>query len=574
MAKKAQKSVDTSLLAILRSLPPDKKAEQVKKLRYKSQTDLWFFLTQILFPRRKFSEKVHRPMCELFVKKNPDIPIDTEHPENLDKLDPIKQRLLLAPRNSFKTTIDVADIIQWIITYPNIAILILSGAESLAVKIVHEVRAQFISNELLRELFPEYCLAEDDKVEKETYRHEARTEIIKEPTIETSTVRSVKASSHYHVIKGDDVIHEINSRTIEQIKQAQEAIEATSYLLNPGGYFDFVGTRYHAQDAYGRLIELKEKAEADGDAPETKTLILPAWVIKEGRELKNNPDTGWPIVKEDDVEILFPERLSFKELIKRYRRDPYQFSCQQLQNPHVRQEKRFDLDTLKAHAIPHTQLPEAYTTYIQWDLAGPSKRKHNDRCVGVAGRINDKGQLFVVDIVAGRWDSYQQAAMIVEFAQQHRPQTIFIEDAQGARHLEPTIVPIALKLNVQVPIKWLPASRAHGAKFWRISTLEASIRDDRVFFLGSLPILEDAFSELVDWPHGTHDDIPDALAQMVRNTLNMDVGSTTPQQTNPDTAKLMWNMLFGNTGVMAPTQEQTESFHDCGPLGYGLNGGA
>src|SRR6185437_4225517 len=128
------KAHDTSLLTLLRSLPPDKKAEQINLLRRKCQTDLWFFLTQILFPRRKFSEKVHRPMCELFVKKNPNLLIDTEHPDNLDKLDPVKQRLLLAPRNSFKTTIDVADIIQWIITYPNLAILILSGAENLAIK--------------------------------------------------------------------------------------------------------------------------------------------------------------------------------------------------------------------------------------------------------------------------------------------------------------------------------------------------------------------------------------------------------------------------------------------------------
>src|SRR5882762_6911765 len=83
--------------------------EELAKLRYRARTDLYWLAKDIL-GMDALNERVHRPICETFVQKKPGKPL-WEQSE-------IKERLILAPRGHFKTSLDEADIIQWILLDP------------------------------------------------------------------------------------------------------------------------------------------------------------------------------------------------------------------------------------------------------------------------------------------------------------------------------------------------------------------------------------------------------------------------------------------------------------------------
>lgn len=108
-------------------------------------------LAHILYPPPEsyWSELVHRPICDFFVKKDPS--------KTIGQQDDRKQRLLLDPRNHFKTTMDIVDMVQWILCFPDIRILIASGTRDNAIKMLRAVKSHFQYNQGLRFFFPELC---------------------------------------------------------------------------------------------------------------------------------------------------------------------------------------------------------------------------------------------------------------------------------------------------------------------------------------------------------------------------------------------------------------------------------
>jgi len=63
-------------------------------------------------------------------------------------------RLLLAPRSHFKTTINLCDIIQWMLAFRDITMVLFSGTEQLTARMVDEVKEHFLMNGDFREMFP------------------------------------------------------------------------------------------------------------------------------------------------------------------------------------------------------------------------------------------------------------------------------------------------------------------------------------------------------------------------------------------------------------------------------------
>jgi hypothetical protein len=272
--------------------------EQRALLRRKAQTDLYFLAKEVL-GYKDLVPHVHQQICDTYVKKDPDI-----HWRDLSE---VKTRMVLAPRGIFKTTIDLADIVQWIICYPEIRILLLTGTQDLAWRMVGEVKRHFQTNELLRELFPEHCPPKDKKWgSDDELTTPARTKVFREPTLSSSTLDSVKAGVHVEVLAVDDAVNEVNSTTPAQCLKTIDAFDALSYVLEPGGYIAVNGTRYKPWDLYGRLLdrdkELRVRIAAqdpddeDGEVANFRYTIFPAWYVKPGRTLAKD-ENGVPIVK-------------------------------------------------------------------------------------------------------------------------------------------------------------------------------------------------------------------------------------------------------------------------------------
>lgn len=274
----------------------DAQIQRLKELRRRGRTDLFWLSTKVL--GYDFVERVHGPVCDLFVHKDPKKPFAQQ--------DTIKQRLLLDPRGHFKTTVDVCDTVQWILNFPDVRILIMTGTLELAERMLYEVQHHFTSNPQMRLLYPEFCAPPGQKIgnTSEMTTPARKLQHLREPTVTISTIDSVKAGSHYDIIKCDDLVHENNIGTKEQIEKTIQAFHYTTPLLEPYGYRDVIGTRYDYSDLYGSILDGLDMSKAtpipfgfrleDGD---WKVQVRQVWI-----ERKDDA-SGASVSREDDGRV-------------------------------------------------------------------------------------------------------------------------------------------------------------------------------------------------------------------------------------------------------------------------------
>lgn len=567
--------------------------EQLAALRHRCLTDLYFLCKDVL-GYKDLVPHVHQPICDTYLKIDPS--------KTLFEQSDMKTRMVLAPRGTFKTTISLGAIIQLILAFPNIRILVLTGTQDLAWRMVGDVKRHFQSNDVLRAIFPECAIPSGKKWgADDEFTVPSRTQQFREPTLSSSTLDSVKAGIHVDVISVDDAVNEVNSNTPLQCQKTIDAFDSLTYVLEPGGYTNVNGTRYQIWDLYGKLIErhkaqLKriEEIEASGadddDDPEVvsfKYTVLSAWKVLNPASTPKD-EYGRYILTKKDVQLLFPERLKFRSLYKQYRDNPKGFCCQMLNDPESAQEsdRPFTHSLVETHCVPYTQLPyaSACKDFIMWDLAGANQSKgiDLDYSVGAVGRLDTKGRLFIIDMVRGRWNATQQAAQIVTLAKNYPSvEYSWVEDSQGSRYLEPTIHNIAAQCRVNVSVRFITIPRFAGAKRYRIDALADFLKSDRLWFAGHLPYLEVLKGELLDI-NPQHDDCSDAIALMVRE-LGLKTGyenvENLPTQTLKDYhQRLFEKAIFGDedgntpssaTEIFAPIDETVQTF-ESGPLGYGM----
>lgn len=102
-------------LATLKGLDPQ--LQVTGMLQFMCRTNLLFLGREVF--NKAFTFFTHAPICNFFVQKDPSKPHYLQ--------DDIKERLLLYPRGSFKSTLDIIDCVQWMINFPDIRILILAA---------------------------------------------------------------------------------------------------------------------------------------------------------------------------------------------------------------------------------------------------------------------------------------------------------------------------------------------------------------------------------------------------------------------------------------------------------------
>jgi predicted phage terminase large subunit-like protein len=272
---------------------------------------------------------IHREMCNFFVKKNPDLDIFNQ--------DTQKDRLMLVSRGSFKSSIDEADCVQWVICFPNIRVFLFTAEEGLGTIFIKHVKSFFAVEEAedskkhdpkysytrFQLLFPEHCRPEGRREAEDRFVTPARTDKnLKDPTLLALSIGASTAGKHCDVGKFDDCVSDGNSGA-KANPETRETVRAQIFERRPvvalSGYRDYIGTIYDLSDAYGSI---ENKIE------DIKVLKRPSYVVKEESKHKKEED-----LTEADLNILFPydakgrEQLSYRNLMKEKRADPVLFHC-------------------------------------------------------------------------------------------------------------------------------------------------------------------------------------------------------------------------------------------------------
>ena len=472
--------------------------------RYTLQTDLWE-LSKILYPPPKhyWSETIHKPICKQhFIQKDPnrDIALQSED----------KQRLYLDPRNHFKTTLDICDIVQWVLCFPDVRVLIASGTRDNAIKMLSAVKAHFQYNEILRSFFPELCPGArkvEDWGRMESFTCPARkSKFLREPTCSIASPDATVAGMHYDVLKFDDLVNETNSRTAESLRQVVQWYRLTNPLLEPYGYRDVIGTRYDFSDLYGEILGDDYVDEDSVVKPHKGYLITKRSCYK--------PD-GTPI---------FPERFTIERLEReRLEMGTFNFSAQYLNKPVPSDSQHFPWPLVERSFIDRKDLPKNRTFFTTFDLA-ISQASDADRTAIVTCSIgvpnpdtNRSPHIYVENLVVGHLKPLETVFHLYEVYKRFKPIQVRTEQVGFARLLEPIMRAEAVRQKAHLPMVWIDRD-TREAKQARIAGIQPWLERNELHIVKDIQHKEDLVLELVRFPKYRRDDIVDALSDHIALT--------------------------------------------------------
>lgn len=461
----------------------------------------------------------HREMCELFIHKNPDISIAGQST--------VKKRLLLASRGSFKSSIDEADCVQWIIAFPDVAILLATAEETLAAAFVDQVKKPFTVKEdpqgnkihtPFHLLFPEHLVRAKERFEAGEWTTPARTNEYKgkEPSIFALSLRKNTSGWHFDVGKNDDCVSNANSgpsANADSRDKVRQLIKLADSLVNPYGYIHDIGTPYDEADAHSYRIEHTIPAHIS-------ILKRACWELKPESKAKKEDELG-----EADYALLFPfdrkgtPRLTYEFLHGEKHSDIHIFNCQYLVDPTALKVAKFTESLIRSHITQAEGLPQIYECVTQWDLAYSVEDKR-DFSVGGVGWIDaSSARLFVVNLIRGRFGKAELAFQIANQACKWKASKIAIENSGGAEFLENDIRRELIKLNyADCPIEWVKVDTNKNAKNSRAEGVETLLFQDRLYFSSEIDIMDDVVREFTRFkPHSKRkDDIVDTVGHLAR----------------------------------------------------------
>jgi phage terminase large subunit-like protein len=542
------------------------KSDEMLRYRFMAQTNL-FFLCHLLEQYAQTTVNTHEDICnDFFVQKDPTF-LTFDH--FADQYTDLKQRMLLVPRGGFKSSIDMADCIQWFVCFPAITIAILTGVLQLAKDFVGEVKLHCTyteagtdskgkavydvrqimdkqtgewSDSLFQVLFPEHCLSplEGNQLEFQT----PAAEESKEPTVRAASIDQALSGSHYNVLKLDDVVTNENTKTDARRKDTIKQISIDNGLLNPNGFYDVIGTWYDELDYYGVTIKKTEKRAKEEGLLESIQGSVDSGRFNAGLSFKIYLRAAWwptaaavkagkieEEMKKDDWVLWFPERLSY-EFLRNKQKDDSElddeegdtgfFAIKYLNNPRKVNRIKFPKELMIRRTIPHTQYPSQGIVVTTVDTAYSTKAWADYTVILTA--LIFGGRFYIVNMVRGRFNEYDLPKIIATTASKWKPKRIAIEDSVGVRWMNRELRREMDKLQISIPVEFV--SLGLGSKL-RSKQMKAKpvlrlLGDERLYFFNSCEGLEEIYNEMSQFT-GTsddkHDDIVSAISLLVEQFI-------------------------------------------------------
>lgn len=176
-----------------------------------------------------------------------------------------ERKLIVMPRGTFKSSVcSVAAPIWWLIRNPDERILLDSEVYTNSKNFLREIKGHLTSS-LFIELFGDWRGENWNEAEVTIA---TRQKVYKEASITCGGIGTVKVGQHYSKIVGDDYNSGNNSGTPEARSKIINHYKMNTAILDPGGVYMIVGTRYAVDDIIGHVIE-NEMAEISARTKET-----------------------------------------------------------------------------------------------------------------------------------------------------------------------------------------------------------------------------------------------------------------------------------------------------------------
>lgn len=466
---------------------------------WRCQTDL-LFLGRVL-GYDKILDRVHGPVADLCVKKNPMLPIEEQ--------DAVKERMHLDPRGTFKSTLSIIDSVQYIVCFPEVRICKLTATKPLAAAIAGEITGHFVGHDdltLFQELFSDFLIRPRDILIGQ-FTAPNRKRDWREATVMSFSIETSISGWHFDVLDPDDVVDTVNSSTPGGIAKVKKNFRINRKTLMPWGYINFKGTRYNPFDLWGDIIEKARPGKI-------KLLIRSALKLKSGQRLE---PSMWPdhFPAESEVEVLFPELLSYEFLKDQFEDDYSSFMTQYMNDAYGGEQVVFPREAMLQATLPHKDMPIAGETFIFWRFAYDSKP--NMRYAAAAVGIIANGRMFIVDVLRGSFKPSDLAMRVIQLAKKWGVRNVDIEETPGARYYESPILNYGITLGWSVTVRWTEYQEDEGARSLRMKYAEPLITAMRLLFSDGIVCLNEVFRQFCNFGMVEDSEIPDVVSRVAEN---------------------------------------------------------
>lgn len=406
-----------------------------------------------------------------------------------------KKKLILMPRGHLKTSfVTIGRALQAIAENPNVRILIVSATYAMAVTFLNQIKKELQGNKKFIELYGNVASNpsrwSENQIDIKVYK---AGEQAKEPTVMAMGIDGNLVSQHFDMIIMDDVVNRDNTNTKDRIEKVVLAYKDLLDLLEPNGELLCIGTRWHFDDLYGRILN-----EEDDDEIE----IGHDFIVFRRQAVENG-----------DIEsgrILWPEKFTRDVLRSLLRsKGPYEFNSQYNNLP-VDDEhatfkrswfKYFDEDMLKNRQMYRVMAVDPAI----------SQSKEADFTTMVVLDKDQFGFEYVRDIVRRHLEPKELIEEMFRLDETWHPKQIAIETVAFQKALQYYIYDEMRNRGISLPIIEVKPDHLESKEL-RIKRLQPKyaaglIWHNKTHFNNRY--LED---ELLRFPKSPHDDVIDALA--------------------------------------------------------------
>lgn len=457
----------------------------LEALRAKAKESLYFFAKGVL-GFDLIDEEIHGPVCAGLSDRK------------------CRRKMFVLPRSWLKTTVcSIAYPIWRSINDPNIRILIVQNSATNSYKKLAVIRQLWEGNDLLRSLFPE-LLPSRSSTWKADSLCLTRSKSFPESTYEGAGTSTKLTGRHYNLIIEDDTVapdlDELGNECLAPTHDdVQKAIgwHRTNVLplMNTPDQDEslIVGTRWYDEDLIRYVLDNEKQYKVVTRA------------CRENEEGK--PDYRGSLT--------YPSRFSDTTLNElEVALGPYMFGCLYMNTPVRTEDMAFKPNWFEYYDVtPQLSQLAVYTTIDPATDPKLSKTGKVDfSVVMTTGKDMITGLVYVLDYFHGQVNPGEMASEIFKQVRKWRPVLVGYEDVAYQKSIDYWLKELMRQEDLFFILEPLKLSKQKDAKDHRIAGLIPLFAAGVIRSKPWMKVLE---SELLKFPLGAHDDLPDCLSMQL-----------------------------------------------------------
>jgi hypothetical protein len=498
--------------------PPAYDAMYYADLRERALESFWVFVSEVL-ENPVLYEPLHKPLCDWAQTWTG------------------SKKMLLLPRGHVKSNVFTVGYAIWqFCKNRDERILIASHKDEDATKFISSIGDTVLYHEKFKCTFPDVRPAMQDNGQARKWS-EWRILIERpgnyiEPTVQGTTPRKAAAGQHYSLFIPDDIVTDKNVASEVQLKATEDFHRMGESLLDPGAREFMLGTRYHFEDEYGRILDTPaiERLYDHKEIPATSDPSIVDEIIAGRHKWKREDDFKYLIYptrytldprgdyrSPDGVESKHRKSIPQIKLLQ----GALIYANQYMLVPRDPATQPFDTDKLEiVEQLPPLDRNRRYDWYQFCDHA--SERHTQSKTALVTVAIGPRMVCYVVDLFWGDFTNDQVCEEMFRWQkmpEQFRPKIVGMGRSAYELQLEQYCRERSKELGVAVPFQFVTTIENNEDKNDHIRRLVPFVSREKIKVLASCNNRNQLLHEFDWFPKSKQKDCIDALANLAKIAL-------------------------------------------------------